>query len=46
MFRITHATPAAAYAATANRDWECDAKLPKVKPDSLKVGRFSYSILE
>ncbi|XP_037773670.1 alkaline phosphatase-like [Penaeus monodon] len=25
--RLTHATPAALYAHTANRDWECDAKL-------------------
>ncbi|CAH1406606.1 unnamed protein product [Nezara viridula] len=26
--RITHATPAAMYAHTANRDWECDTKMP------------------
>lgn len=25
--RVTHATPAASYAASANRDWECDAKI-------------------
>ncbi|CAL4117468.1 unnamed protein product, partial [Meganyctiphanes norvegica] len=25
--RVTHATPAALYAKTANRDWECDTKL-------------------
>lgn len=25
--RLTHATPAALYAHTANRDWECDASL-------------------
>lgn len=27
--RITHATPAAAYAHTSNRRWECDSYLPK-----------------
>lgn len=27
--RITHATPAAAYAHTANRDWENDSELPE-----------------
>jgi alkaline phosphatase len=27
--RITHATPAAAYAHSAYRDWECDTDLPK-----------------
>lgn len=27
--RITHATPAATYAHTSNRNWENDAKLPK-----------------
>ena len=26
--RLTHATPAAAYAHTPHRDWECDADLP------------------
>jgi alkaline phosphatase len=26
--RITHATPAAAYAHTPHRDWECDADVP------------------
>jgi len=27
--RITHATPAAGYAHTANRRWECDAQMPR-----------------
>ena len=36
-FRITHATPAASYAATPYRDWECDTKLPARTPDSFKV---------
>lgn len=27
--RVTHATPAALYAKSANRDWECDTKLGK-----------------
>lgn len=26
--RLTHATPAALYSHTTNRDWECDAKIP------------------
>lgn len=26
--RVTHATPAALYAHSASRDWECDAALP------------------
>ena len=26
--RVTHATPAALYARTASRDWECDTALP------------------
>lgn len=27
--RVTHATPGACYAHTSERNWECDAKLPK-----------------
>ena len=30
--RITHATPAALYAKTAYRDWECDAMMPEAAP--------------
>ncbi len=26
--RVTHATPAALYAHTCDRDWECDHKVP------------------
>ncbi|MBK8809704.1 MAG: alkaline phosphatase [Acidobacteria bacterium] len=33
--RITHATPAACYAHTSNRDWESDAQLPA---DARKTG--------
>jgi alkaline phosphatase len=31
--RLSHATPAALYANSASRDWECDSKLPKNAPD-------------
>ena len=27
--RVTHATPAAMYAKTANRDWEADVQVPE-----------------
>ena len=30
--RITHATPAGAYAKSANRDWESDARMPTAEP--------------
>jgi len=30
--RVTHATPAALYAKTAHRDWECDKFMPKDRP--------------
>jgi len=33
--RVTHATPAALYAKTAHRDWECDKKLPGDAPDGV-----------
>lgn len=33
--RVTHATPAALYAKTAHRDWECDKLLPKDTPDAV-----------
>ena len=33
--RVTHATPAALYAKTAHRDWECDKLLPKNSPDDV-----------
>jgi len=33
--RVTHATPAALYAKTAHRDWECDKLLPKDGPDGV-----------
>jgi len=29
--RITHATPASAYAHSAHRDWECDSKIPDLE---------------
>ncbi|KAF5292048.1 hypothetical protein FQR65_LT11314 [Abscondita terminalis] len=28
--RVTHATPAATYAHSLHRDWECDSKIPEV----------------
>ena len=33
--RVTHATPAALYAKTANRDWECDLVLPYGVPSQV-----------
>jgi len=33
--RITHATPAALYAHTANRNWECDSKMPDDRPETV-----------
>ena len=30
--RVTHATPAALYAKTAHRDWECDTQMPDNSP--------------
>jgi alkaline phosphatase len=32
--RVTHATPAACYAHSPNRDWECDADLKSLNPDA------------
>jgi alkaline phosphatase len=32
--RLTHATPAATYAKTANRDWEDDAEMPEAARES------------
>ncbi len=32
--RITHATPAACYAHSPDRDWECDADLPQTAKDA------------
>jgi alkaline phosphatase len=34
--RVTHATPAAVYAHSNNRDWECDSKIPPVFRDCTK----------
>lgn len=34
--RITHATPAALYAHTNNRDWECDTSIPGNQQDCVK----------
>ena len=35
--RITHATPAAAYAATPQREWECDANVKKEEAKDANV---------
>ncbi|XP_055677789.1 alkaline phosphatase 4 [Lutzomyia longipalpis] len=32
--RVTHATPAALYAHSPNRDWECDSAVPDVVPST------------
>lgn len=34
--RVTHATPAALYAYSNHRDWECDSKIPPVFRDCIK----------
>ena len=34
--RVTHATPAALYAKTAHRDWECDTMMPEESPEEAK----------
>ncbi|XP_065352793.1 alkaline phosphatase 4-like [Cloeon dipterum] len=34
--RITHATPAAAYAHVSDRDWECDSEIPSQYRDCMK----------
>ena len=31
--RVTHATPAALYAKTAQRQWECDKLMPTDSPE-------------
>ncbi len=38
--RLTHATPAALYAHTVNRNWECDSKIPEdVRASHQDIGR-------
>ena len=37
--RITHATPAAMYAHTPNRDWESDSNVDKIAPASASTSR-------
>lgn len=38
--RVTHATPAAAYAFCSNRRWECEAKIPETDSKNCKdIGR-------
>ena len=41
--RVTHATPAALYAKTANRDWECDLVLPYGVPSQVNSKVISLS---
>jgi len=36
--RVTHATPGACYAHTANRDWESDADILKSRKDAAEAG--------
>lgn len=37
--RVTHATPAALYAHTVNRDWECDADVPVGSSECLDISK-------
>ena len=39
---MTHATPAALYARTAHRDWECDRKMPEIRPAKVKYTIYSW----
>ena len=34
--RLTDATPAALYAHTAARQWECESEMPSDRPESVK----------
>jgi alkaline phosphatase len=34
--RVTHATPAALYAHSNHRDWECDSEIPPAFKDCIK----------
>ena len=42
VFRVTHATPAALYARTAHRDWECDRKMPELRPAKVQYTIYSW----
>ena len=33
--QVTHATPAALYAKTADRKWECDSNMPDERPQQV-----------
>ena len=33
--QVTHATPAALYAKTADRKWECDSNMPDDRPQQV-----------
>ena len=45
--RITHATPAASYAASAERKWECDAKIQAENdPSVLKCKDIAAQLIE
>lgn len=37
--RVTHATPAALYSHSPNRDWECDSAMPESARKCLDIGR-------
>ena len=36
--RVTHATPAAMYAHSAHRDWECDSSMPTTASKCKDIG--------
>ena len=38
-WQVTHATPAALYAKTADRKWECDSNMPDETPEQVEIRR-------
>jgi len=42
---VTHATPAALYARTAHRDWECDRKMPELRPAKVKYTIYNIQLV-
>ena len=42
---MTHATPAALYAKTADRKWECDANMPDERPEQVKCDKMMSPLL-
>ncbi|KAF2352207.1 Alkaline phosphatase [Trinorchestia longiramus] len=44
--RITHATPGASYAASAQREWECDSKMLEEDPAVVKCKDIARQLVE